>query len=597
MRKCLLKADVLVCHNLIRFDKPVFEKLLGIKIKAKLVDSLAVSWYLDPMRQKHGLEVWGEEFGIPKPVIKDWHNLSSEEYLHRCEEDVKINKRLWDTQWNRLLAIYKTEKEVWRFLEYLEFKMQCAYKQERDRWKLDVKYTEASLVKLLEEQTKKLDALRYVMPKVPIYVKKTAPKRPARKDGTPSKIGQEWFDLLERQNLPKETEETEVLVGWEEPNPQSPVQIKEWLFSLGWKPETVKHVKNKKTGESRDVPQINKEFGAGICDSIKKLYEKEPQLELLDGLSILNHRIPMLSGFLDNTDNQGYIQAQVRGLTNTLRFKHTTIVNLPKVGKPYGEEIRGSLIAPEGYELCGADMSSLEDRLKQHFIFPLDPGYVQTMLRDDFDPHLELAMIANELTPEDKKLYQRVDKLLSNEATREQVSPQEITEYKKIKSIRSIFKNGNYACQYGAYPPRLVITCGISKEKAQELFDAYWKLNWAIKEVSARQVVKEVDGQKWLQNPVNKFWYSLRSENDRFSTLVQGTASYVFDVWLGFVLEGRDQLTAQFHDEIVLCVRKGYREDITEYLEKTIQKTNDLLKLNRELGIGIQFGARYSEIH
>lgn len=151
--------------------------------------------------------------------------------------------------------------------------------------------------------------------------------------------------------------------------------------------------------------------------------------------------------------------------------------------------------------------------------------------------------------------------------------------------------------QYGAYPPRLVITCGISLEEAKEVFDKYWEMNWAIKKVASNQIVKTIDDEMWLYNPISRFWYSLRKDNDRFSTLIQGTASYVFDLWVRRILETREQLTAQFHDEVVLCVRTGFRESITKFLEQTIEDTNKKLKLNRRLDIGIQFGDRYANIH
>ena len=62
------------------------------------------------------------------------------------------------------------------------------------------------------------------------------------------------------------------------------------------------------------------------------------------------------------------------GLTNTLRFKHAKpLVNLPAVDKPYGKEIRGCLTCPEGYTLCGADMTSLEDTTKRHYMKPSRP--------------------------------------------------------------------------------------------------------------------------------------------------------------------------------------------------------------------------------
>ena len=42
MALLLTQADTLVGHNIIRFDIPVVEKLLGIKVEAKLVDTLEI---------------------------------------------------------------------------------------------------------------------------------------------------------------------------------------------------------------------------------------------------------------------------------------------------------------------------------------------------------------------------------------------------------------------------------------------------------------------------------------------------------------------------------------------------------------------------
>jgi DNA polymerase I-like protein with 3'-5' exonuclease and polymerase domains len=573
MRRLFQGADRLVGHNIIRFDIPVVERILGIKVKAQLVDTLALSWYLQPKRNRHGLESYGEDFNIPKPVVDDWSDQPIEVYVHRCEEDVRINTHLWNAQWKKLCKIYESEKEVWRFVDYLSSKMYQTRLQEESGWKIDIEFTKEQLEKLEKLQEEKTKRLEEIMPRIPVMVKKTKPKVLTKKDGTPSAHGQAWTNLLQEKNLPADTEEVEVLKGYDPPNPNSPVQVKQWLFSLGWVPTEFKHK------DGREIPQINLPNGKGICPGIKRLYEKHPELEVIEGLSVLNHRIPILRGFLETNEN-GYVKAQVQGLTNTLRFQHShPCVNLPRSDRPFAEGIRGALTAPEGYELCGADMSSLEDRLKQHFIFPLDPKYVESLNKEGYDPHLDLAMMAGMLT------QQQVDDYKSKKDL-------------STKPIRDIAKNGNYACQYGAYPPRLSITCGISIEKAQELFDGYWKLNWSIQEVAKRQRVKTLeDGDMWLFNPLSGFWYSLRKDNDRFSTLIQGTASYVFDLWVNRILRHRPQLTAQFHDEIVLTVKEGYREEIEKFLRKCIKETNDELKLNRQLDIGVQFGDRYAGIH
>lgn len=221
-----------------------------------------------------------------------------------------------------------------------------------------------------------------------------------------SVAGEEWFTFIADRGLsPDYDGVVDYIKDWKEPNPNSHDQIKSWLYSLGWEPSTFQYKRDKDTGDVRKIAQVaqDKTKGPGLCPSVKKLIAKEPKLELLNGLSILTHRISILNGFLENVDDKGYIKAEIQGLTNTLRFKHKTIVNLPGVQNPYGEDIRGCLICPDGYELCGSDMSSLEDRLKQHYIWPYDPEYVKEMSKPDFDPHLDLALSANALTEAEVK--------------------------------------------------------------------------------------------------------------------------------------------------------------------------------------------------
>lgn len=579
MRDFLLSADVLIGHNVIRYDIPAIEKILNIKVKAQLVDTLALSWYLEPERVIHGLEEWGEEFHVPKPKIDDWQNLTPEEYVHRCSEDVKINTLLWKRFKKHLTVLYGDWDKAKELISYLSFKMDCAQEQERSKWKLDTAYALQSLRKLTDARLEKQARLVAAMPMKPLYAQRRRPSKPFKKDGTYSVTGAKWFALLEREGLSKDYDgEIKEKIGETEPNPGSSSQVKEWLYSLGWKPQTFKYKRDKETGDVVETPQVNLEHGGGLCHSVLKLIDINPDLANLDELSIISHRLGLLRGFIDNAVG-GRISADIAGLTNTLRFKHKTVVNLPKVNAKYGEEIRGCLIAHDGYELCGSDMSSLEDRLKQHYIYPLDPDYVNEMNVPDYDPHLSLALSAKEVTE------LQVDDYKSGR------------DKKTISMIRGIFKNGNYACQYGAGPARLALTANISLAKAKQVWEAYWAKNWAIKEVAKLQKIKTVRGQMWLYNPISTLWYSLRYEKDIFSTLVQGSASYVFDKWVEEFRKVRPQLTAQFHDEVVLCIKKGHREQAIKMLDDAIHILNDKLKLNRELGIGTQFGNKYSEIH
>lgn len=429
MRKFLLETPIIVAHNCARSDIPWFNKLLGVELPKEtlVIDTLFVSWYIYPDRTKHGLEEFGKEYGIEKPHIPDWENLPLERYIHRCETDVRINQRLWEDQWAKLLKLYGSEEGAFHLLKYLAFKADCAREQEQSKWKLDIEATKRNLDELYRIKEEKYDELKAAMPRVPISSKRARPKVLRRKDGELSASGLRWQELLSERGLPETYDgELEVITGYDDPNPGSHDQIKRWLFSLGWKPRTFKT-----NDKKQEVPQINrtKQDGGGLCPSILEMLDEHPELQALDKFFVVNHRIGILEGFLRDVDDEGFLSARIAGLTNTLRFKHSEIVNLPKIDAAYGEYIRSVLIARDGHELCGADQSSLEDRIKQHYCFKYDPEYVKEMSTDDFDPHLDLALFAKAVTPEQVKDYKNhVSEIVL-----------------KIKPIRGIYKNGNYA--------------------------------------------------------------------------------------------------------------------------------------------------------
>ncbi len=592
MRAFLTREDItIVGHNFILWDAPQLERILGIKISAKIVDTLGLSWYLYPNRQRHGLEVWGDELGVEKPEIKNWTDLSLEEYVHRCEEDCKITLLLWEKQLRFLSRLYDTTSpETLPIISYLMFKLDCAREQERSRWKLDVEWCTKALEAVEAEQEPRLEALRRVMPPVVKWTTKERPAKPYKKDGTWSTHGAKWFALLKQEGLPFDYKgQVQVKDREEPPNPNSTDQVKDWLFSLGWEPETFKFVKED-DGTERKIPQIKQLDKPELCPSVLALTEEHPEVGELEGLSVVKHRAGLLKGFLRDVDKDGYLKARVAGFTNTLRFKHTEIVNLPGVEKPWGKEIRGCLVAREGYELVGTDMVSLEDTTKKHYMYPYDPDYVNEMSQKNFDPHLDLCKRAKAVSEEDVTLY------LENKDNPD-LGDNLKAVVKEVAGLRKIYKVVNYSSVYGIGPPKLARGLKVSLSKAKALLESYWERNWAVKKVAEDCIVKTVDGQKWLYNPVSRFWYSLRAEKDRFSTLNQGTGVYCFDSWVKECRKERSQLTAQFHDETISEVKKGYAAKLQELQQRAIDRVNDKLKLNVKLAIDSHSGRRYSEIH
>jgi hypothetical protein len=399
----------LIGHNICRYDIPTLERLLGIKIKAKLIDTLALSWTLYPQQKLHGLAEWGEIFGIPKPKVNDWENLDISVYIHRCEEDVKINMQLWNKLRNYLFNLYDGNlRRIDKYCQYLTFKMNCVREQEEIGIKFNVEHCQTVLNTLIEDKKFKLEELKKVMPQAEVKKKKVYEDAVEDENGNVFQKGDLFFDSIESTDC-KKIEKTKV-TGHKNSNPNSSTQLKAWLYSLGWVPEHIKHVRNKSTGETKKIEQISsKIFPGQICNSIVKLFNKEPKLEVLSGLALISHRIGIFEGFLKNQVD-GRLYPSCLGLTNTLRLKHSVIVNLPGVDKKYGGDIRNCLIANEGEELCGSDLSNIEDRTKRHYIYDYDPQYVEEMNIEGYDAHLSIAILAGSMTEDEAEFYKWYEK-------------------------------------------------------------------------------------------------------------------------------------------------------------------------------------------
>ena len=92
----LQSADRLVGHNIIGFDIPIIENLLGVDLSTKkLVDTLVLSRLLNPVREGgHSLEMWGYRLNYTKTEFDDYARYSPE-MLKYCVRDVQLNTMVY----------------------------------------------------------------------------------------------------------------------------------------------------------------------------------------------------------------------------------------------------------------------------------------------------------------------------------------------------------------------------------------------------------------------------------------------------------------------------------------------------------------------
>lgn len=603
IKEFVLKQKILVGHKIIEYDIPAIEKVLGIKITAQLIDTLGISFYHYPVKGfVHGLEAWGERFGVPKikidptewagPLPGETWEMFIEKMTKRCEIDVKINASLFHFQMKYTMDIYDGNfDEVMRLFGYLGYKLDCLREQEEEKIKLDVRLAEKSKIDLEFIIDEKMTSLAKHMPRV---VEKTPPKVMYKQDGELSVHGEKWKALLVLKGLPENS--TEITVKG---NPASPAQLKNWLLALGWKPKTFKL--NKK---DEKVAQVSLPFGGGLCPSVIDMFGRYEYLEELGGLYRARHRFGLFKSFLENKDENDFIYSRAQGFTNTLRMMHSKpIANLPGVDKYYGKQVRGCLTVPdETYIMCGSDISGLEDNTKQHYIYFYDPDYVTEMRVPGFDPHIDIAVLANLITKEDESYYKNIERLKDERGEAFSfVDEDQAKRYKNIKKARGEAKVINFSATYGAGAAKIAATLKCSIKEAQKLHKTYWKRNAAVKKTAKACKVKTVDGQKWLYNPVSGFWMFLKAEKDRFSTLNQSTGVYVFDSWLRKVRTALKpygvKVCMQYHDELLLVCKEWAKERVEGILKSAMIEANSELGLNVDIGVSVDWGTNYSECH
>jgi len=160
-------AEMLIGHNVYAYDFPLLEKVKGWKYNYRILDTLLLSQLLNFDRGGHGLAQWGERFGIPKPRQEQWE-FFEKKMLHRCNEDVQINKRVYirlrqEFQLSKIPgSVVKIEQEVARI----------SAEQVKNGWLMDIELAQ----EYFEHLSSELDRLaNKIEPLLPMTLKRLDP--------------------------------------------------------------------------------------------------------------------------------------------------------------------------------------------------------------------------------------------------------------------------------------------------------------------------------------------------------------------------------------------------------------------------------------
>ena len=361
--KAITLADEVLGHNIIGYDIPACEKLLGTDFSAcEITDTLVLSRLANPQRKAHSLGAWGESLGFPKGDYNDWTNFNPD-MLAYCKQDVAVNNEMYKAVLKELKGFSPSSIE-------LEHKvMRITQQQIRTGWLLDQPKARDLVAGLKEQSFDLEEEVQRVFKPLPTFIKVVSPK--VKKDGTFSTVGLKFLgDAWTNVGGPFSR------IDWPIFNLGSRQQIGRYLKHFGWKPKTFTE-----TGH------------AIVSEDILKNVKGIPEAALIASYLLVGKRIAQVSSWLEAVDaDTGRVHGYVNtngAVTGRMTHSKPNLAQVPSAGSLYGPECRSCWIVDEGYKLVGIDASGLELRMLAHFMN--DSDYTNEILHGDIHSKNQLA--------------------------------------------------------------------------------------------------------------------------------------------------------------------------------------------------------------
>jgi DNA polymerase I-like protein with 3'-5' exonuclease and polymerase domains len=603
---------VYVGHNILAYDLRVLQELWGMEfddnfIANHVIDTLLLSKRMWPSRDKFGLKDFGKEFGIGKPEVEDWQNASYDVYKERCEEDVKITMALFqalmqeaqkqkqicpDVNWRN--EIWMDNLFRWWANEIEETGVAFNYQQSGNlyaSWSAEMQ----RLAKVAEPHMPMID--------LPPSQIKHPPKKQFLKDGTPSAASFKYFPNLQPSTVPHVWTFTHPTLGWKSLPWDEPLvtqkklelgsldHLKTWLMEEhGWVPT---YWNNKRDLNGRLVNTSPKFTNQGnLCPDLERLADEGNVVaQNVAEWLVLRHRRSLIAnhekrtGYLyqDRVDLSNVMTSEMDTVgTVTNRVKHRKLANVPRASSKYGKELRELFGPGQGYIQLGADQGSLENRLTAHAVFPWDGGgFANKVLAPGYDAHAELR-----------------DALYFNFG---------ITLDSDPGIARSKAKTANYALVFGAKPKKIANTLRIDGGTAQAVYNAYWKVNWAVKEFDY-----------YLEKQLHQYGFILGILGDplfpdkphaKVNTWIQNAGAVVAKLWSIMCWQELKERNLDsfvhpmifYHDEFQLKISSSLDSKTLDEIRSVVKTTGEsiakVLELKVPLVVESKLGSNWAECH
>lgn len=530
-------CDKIIGHNIINFDMRILRRVVPpFNPSIKVIDTLILSRLFNFYRDGgHSLEAYAKKLGGVQKVENEVWDKYEPIIEQRCLTDVEINHLVY----KEMIKEFNQLKQE-RFDYNLAVKIEMKFAEHMALQETTgVAFDKEAAIKLQEQLTKQLEQLDFdiaghLPPKV---IRGKENYKVYLKNGEyAADIKKYWGEDYQIVQGPF------TKISWSSLNLNSSDQVKSYLFSLGWEPDTWNYKKDKITKKPIEIngryvktsPQIT-------IESLETL--KGVHGEAFKQRAKSKHRLDLITGLLEKLRDDGRLSAEMNTLgAATSRTTHRIVTNIPK-NQPevfLGKECRSLFIASPGRVLVGCDASALEARIFAHYI-------------NDY-------LFTKELLDGDIHSINR-----------------DIWNLPKTPKGRQLAKNGFYALIYGAGKARLKQTMERDAETVRQEFEDAWPAYKILKnrvDIAARRgYIKAIDGRKV---PVKVQYKAL-------NYLIQSADSIIMKYALCLARKKamfKELPVINMHDEFVFETSPEYAESVGKILKESIIEAGKFFNLN-----------------
>jgi len=564
--KLLMKADVLIGHNILKFDIPAIQKVYPwFKPKAKLMDTLILARLIFPEIAKmdyglaekgqlpkkligrYSLEAFGYRIGEYKGDYKGGWAEWSQEMQDYCEQDIEVTAKLYHKLMER--------KEQHGYSDYcieLEHRVaEVIFRQEQNGFGFDMQKAGQLHQELL---VKRIELEKQLMTMFPPWEVKT-PFVPKTNNKTRGYV---------KGQLTYKAQTVEF-------NPSSRHHIAKVLKEKhGWEPKEFTD-----SGEAK------------VDDDVLASLDY-PEAKLLAEYFLIQKRLGQLAeggeGLMKRERN-GRIHGEVitnGAVTGRMTHRKPNMAQVPANRSPYGERFRELFVPRKGWKLVGCDADALELRCLAHYMAAYDNGeYTEVVLSGDKSKGTDMHSVNCRAIGSDPTTH------------------------------RDMAKTWVYAFIYGAGDHKLGLILGAkgsdedirkagqkSRRKFLRNLPALGTLTEKVAaKVKATGGLKGIDGRR----------LSCRSTHSALNTLLQSAGAVAMKVAqvtmdedlqaAGYVPGWDYEFVATVHDEVQIECRPDIAEVVGKTAADAIKKAGEKLGFKCPLAGNYEVGMNWKETH